>query len=70
MKKINKKKFVNNNFSKLITKEHTGKWVAVSTDYKKIFGYSNNLQDLTKKDFKKVVYLKALSSDMQYSFSM
>ena len=47
-----------------LRKEHEGKWVAVSSDYKKIVGYSESLQELEKMVkgaqvvFFKKVYLK------------
>lgn len=62
------KKNINNNLSKIIKKEHFGKWVAVSNDYKKVIGYSNNLKELADKFSNKVIYMKALSPETQYSF--
>jgi adenine-specific DNA methylase len=64
-----KKKVINNDLSKIIQEKHVGKWVAISTNYKKILGYSNTLNELTRKYSGDVVYLKPLSPDMQYSFS-
>ena len=58
------------NLEKILRKEHEGKWVAVTPDYKKIVAYSNDLLSL-KKDVKNtdVVFLKAFSSDTKYAFS-
>ena len=54
---------------KLIKKEHEGKWLAISPNYKKIIAYSEKLADLEKEVGKKdVVYTKALHSDVRYAF--
>ena len=55
--------------SKLLKKEHEGKWIALSPDYKKIIAYSGDLHNLEKKlGDKNVVYIMGLSSNMQYAF--
>jgi hypothetical protein len=62
-------KNVNNNLSKILKKEHEGKWVAVSPDYKKVIGYSNTLKELTNKIKTEVVYTKVLPSDTIFAFN-
>lgn len=53
----------------VIKKEHEGKWLALSTDYKKIVDYSDSLSELGKKvKGKDVVYTKALPSDTSFAF--
>ncbi|MBX4198223.1 hypothetical protein KW782_02700 [Candidatus Parcubacteria bacterium] len=56
-------------FHKMFNKEHEGKWVAISSDHKKIIGYSSNLQSLAKQvETDDVVYLKVPLSDVRYAF--
>jgi hypothetical protein len=56
--------------SRILTKDHEKKWVALSTDYKKVLGYSSDLIDLRKKmkGDEEVVYLKMPESGRRYSF--
>jgi hypothetical protein len=64
------KKIVNKGKLLILKKEHEGKWLALSTDYKKIIASSNDLISLTNKIGKqKVVITKGLSSDVSYAFS-
>ena len=55
--------------SGLMRKEHEGKWVAISADYKKVVGYSDDLKKLAREvGDEKVVYHMGLSSDKNYAF--
>lgn len=62
---------VNSDFTKIITKEHEGKWVALTRDCYHVVDFGDDFialaerMDRKKKD---VVYHKVLSSDMEYSF--
>ena len=58
------------NLSKILKKEHEGKWVALSDDYKKVVGYSESLVKLRAAIPEKidVVYTKVLRSDVSYAF--
>lgn len=59
----------NYNLSKVIKKEHEGKWIALSPLYDKVLGCSNDLVSLTKKmDNQEVVYMKPTASDSLYAF--
>ncbi len=63
------KNIKNYNLTKIIKKEHAGKWVALSPKYDKVVGFSADLVTLTKKvGGKKVVYMKAMSPDTHYAF--
>ena len=54
----------------VLKKEMEDKWVALSADYKKVFGFSDDLALLTKKiGTEKVVYMKVLPSDVSFAFS-
>ena len=59
----------NYNLSKIIKKEHEGKWIALSPKRDKVVDFSDDLIKLTKKlgdgDF---VYMKAMASDVSYAF--
>lgn len=57
------------NLSKILKEEHGGKWIAISSDYKSVVAFSQNLSEL-RKDIgkKKVVYIKALPNDTAYAF--
>lgn len=53
----------------LFTKEHYGKWVALSADKKEILGYSEKLTDLTKKlGTSEIIYKKPLDPAKVYAF--
>ncbi len=68
---IKSKNHQQQDLSKILKRKHEGKWVAISYDYKKIVGYSDNLQKLTKEiRDKNVIYLKALSSSVRYAFEV
>ena len=57
------------NLSNLLKKEHGGKWVAISSDYKKVVDFSDDLVQLEKKvGSKDVVYIKALQENVTYAF--
>lgn len=59
----------NYDLSKIIKKEHEGKWIALSPAYTKVLGSSASLVELTKKIGKKeVVYMKAPIRDVYYAF--
>lgn len=59
----------NYNLSKILTKEHEGKWVALSPMYDKVIDYSNDLMSLTKRiQNQNVVYMKPTASDSFYAF--
>jgi hypothetical protein len=63
-----KQKERNRNAS-LIQKKHEGKWVAISSDYKKVLDYSDNVVELVNKNGRdNVVYMKALRSNISYAF--
>ncbi len=56
--------------SKIITKKHEGKWVALSKDYKKIIAFSEDVLKLEKMvKGNEVIYLRPLRSDTQYCFN-
>jgi hypothetical protein len=55
--------------TKVLNKSHENKWVALSSDYKKVLGSSENLIELTKAiTDKSAVYLKVPPSDAVYAF--
>ena len=57
-------------YFKELRKEHEGKWVAISSDYKRIVGFSSTLKDLMAKvKDNKVIFSKALTSGISYSFN-
>ena len=59
----------NLDLSKLLTKEHEQKWVALSEDYEKVVDYSANLLELRKRiGDTQVVYLKVPESGKRYAF--
>ncbi len=59
----------NTDFTKILTKAHENKWVALSEDGTKVIAYDEKLVDLDKKvDGKKVVYMKVPPSDVAYAF--
>lgn len=59
----------NSDFTKIITKEHEGKWIALSPDQKKVIAFSDDFRELSKKvKGQKVVYTRALRSDTHYAF--
>jgi hypothetical protein len=61
----------NTDFTKIIKKIHEEKWVALSEDRTEVVDYDKSLSELNKRvDRKKVVYMKVLSSDMEYCFSL
>jgi hypothetical protein len=55
--------------TKIIKKEHENKWVAVSKDYKKVLGFSEDLLDLRNRiDSIEAVYLKIPEFGRRYAF--
>ena len=63
---------INADFTKIITKKHEEKWVALSADHSRVLDFDEDFLALTermeqKKD--RYVYMKVLRSDMEYSFS-
>ena len=55
---------------RILKKEMEGKWAALSADYKKVFGFSDDLASLTQKmGAKEVVYMKVLPSDVSFAFA-
>lgn len=59
----------NYNLSKILTKKHEGKWVALTPKYDKVVAFSDSLPQLTKKvGNEEVVYMKAMSPDVSYAF--
>lgn len=59
----------NYDLSKIIKKEHEGKWIALSPAYDKVMGSSNDLVSLTRKmQNQEVVYMKPTASDSLYVF--
>lgn len=63
------KKDKNYNLSKILTREHEGKWVALSPEYDKVVAFSDTLPHLAQKvGDTDVVYMKATSPDVNYAF--
>ncbi len=63
---------VNSDFTKILTEEHQGKWVALSKNHDRVIDYDDDLVILierlgNQKD--NVVYHKVLRFDMEYAFS-
>ena len=59
----------NYDLSKIIKKEHEGKWIALSPMYDKVVGWSDDLMSLTRKmENQAVVYMKPTVSDVLYAF--
>ena len=55
--------------TKILTKAHEQKWVALSRDHKKVIGFSEDLVKLKKKVGEtKVVYMKVPASGRSYAF--
>lgn len=53
----------------VIQKKHEGKWIALSMDFKKVLGYSDDVMGLVKKFGRdEVTYTKVLRSDVVYAF--
>lgn len=61
----------NTDFTKIIKKEHEGKWIALSEDGKKVLASSDTLIELKQKvgDIEHVT-MKVPRSDVSYAFSM
>jgi len=56
--------------SKIITKAHENKWVAFSSDYRRVVASASALSTLRKEvGKKKVVYMKVPRSDTLWAFS-
>lgn len=64
-----KKDSKNYDLTSILKDEHAGKWVALSTDRKKVVGYSDTFKELEKKiGTKEVIYMKALKKEVTYAF--
>ena len=65
---MNKK--INTNLTTVLKKEHEKKWVALSSDRRKVISSNENLVELRNEigDRKDVVYMKVLSSEMEFAF--
>lgn len=50
------------------TKNHYGKWVALSADRKKILDYSEDLVKLSKKNGSDAVYVRAQDPSLAHCF--
>lgn len=60
---------MNNNLTKILNKSYEGKWVALSSDRRKVLGSANKLVELKNKVSKKdALYMKVLSSDTSFAF--
>lgn len=59
----------NTDFSKILKKEHEGKWVALSEDGKKVVAFDEKLSELEKKvGDTKVRYTKVPPFDVSFAF--
>jgi hypothetical protein len=70
-KMVTKKIVKGFNLTHIIKKEHQGKWVALSSDYKKVVAASTDIARLEKKvGDRDVVYIRAVGGvlDAGYSF--
>jgi len=65
---MNKK--INTNLTTILKKEHEKKWVALSSDRREVISSNENLVELRNEigDRKDVVYMKVLSSEMEFAF--
>ena len=65
---MNKK--INTNLTTVLKKEHEKKWVALSSDRREVISSNENLVELRNEigDRKDVVYMKVLSSEMEFAF--
>ena len=62
-------KLMNTDFTKILKRDHEGKWVALSEDGTTVIAYDENLLELDKKvGDTKVVYMKVPLSDVSYAF--
>jgi hypothetical protein len=60
----------NTDLTKILTKAHERKWVALSPDYRKVVGYGDKLAALTARvGKKKVVYMKVPRTDTYHAFT-
>lgn len=61
---------VNADLSKLLKREHIGKWVALSEDQTRVVDFSENLSELTHRigADESVVYTRVLDPDQIYAF--
>lgn len=63
---------VNSDFTKILSKEHEEKWIALTKDHKTLVDSATNLKVLRtrlgeqKNDY---VYMRVLRSDREYCFS-
>ena len=59
----------NTDFTKVFSKIHEGKWVALSSDRSKVIAYDSDILKLKEKvKNEKVVYTKVLPSDTLFAF--
>lgn len=62
---------VNTNLTKVIKKEHEGKWVALNNSQTRVVDYAERLRDLSARvgqNNQNVVFMRALRSDTEYAF--
>ncbi len=59
----------NYDFTQLLQPEHAGKWIALTPDRKKVIGFSEHLDELTRRlGTDNVVYMKAREQGVAYAF--
>jgi hypothetical protein len=58
------------NLTKILTKAHENKWVALSSDYKKVVDYSEDLLALRERigNNENIVYIKVPEFGRRYAF--
>ena len=59
----------NYDFTKVITKEHAGKWVALSPDHASVVDYADDLETLEGKvGGREVVFMRVRKPGIAYAF--
>jgi len=59
----------NYDLTKVLTKKHSGKWVALNIEQTKVLDYSDNYKDLKAKVANKnAVFMKAPHSGVSYAY--
>jgi hypothetical protein len=59
----------NFDFTNVLTPEHAGKWVALSSDRRTVIAYADDIDELAREvGNKEVVYLKARKPGVSYAF--
>lgn len=64
---------INANLTKILSREHEEKWVALSRDRRKVVDFDISLLELRDRLGEKksnCVYMKVLRSDMEYCFAL